>query len=303
MISRYSAHGLTWVDIESPSKEEVEHIMQEYQIPEILADEMLTSTLHSQVDVYGDLLYLILHLPPSSQNEDRSTDQEIDFIVAKDFIITIHYEKIHSLEKVATFFEKEFTHKNHNAHAGFLFVEMMRETYRHILHKLDTMTQTLDGLEINLFRGSEEQMVKTLSILHRKLLDFKRTLRFHKNVLTSYKESSERLFGKEYGYYAEMIISEFNKVHSIVESNSDTIAELQRTNDSLLSTKQNTIMKRFTILSFVTFPLMLVTGIFGMNTSESILFIQTHADFFFVIGAMVLASATMFTFFKLNRWL
>ena len=38
MISRYKYHELTWLDIESPTNEEVRGIMEEFDIHPIVAD-------------------------------------------------------------------------------------------------------------------------------------------------------------------------------------------------------------------------------------------------------------------------
>ncbi len=303
MISRYSAHGLTWVDLENPTSEEIVHVTETYHVPALLAQELATSTLHSKVDFYENFIYLVFHFPPSAHNDTQSTDQEIDIIVGKNVLITAHYEKIHSIQKIASGFETSFIQRARHEHAGFWFIELVTELYRHSLHKLDETTVALDTFEIKLFKGAEEEMVRSLSLIGRKLLDFKRAFRFHPDILRSYRSASEKLFGADYLYYTDMLTSEFTKVQSILQSNRETLAELQKTNDSLLSTKQNTIMKKFTILSFVGLPLMLVTGIFGMNTSDNLLFIQTQQDFFAVIGAMALSSLVMFVFFKFNKWL
>ncbi|MEK7106190.1 MAG: CorA family divalent cation transporter, partial [Patescibacteria group bacterium] len=125
----------------------------------------------------------------------------------------------------------------------------------------------------------------------------------HRDILNSYEIASTRLFGTDYGYYANLVTSEFNKVNSLLESNRDALSELQRTNDSLLSTQTNDIMKTFTIMTFVMMPLTIITGIFGMNTSDNLTFIENKNDFFFVIGAMMITGLVMFLFFKLRKWL
>jgi magnesium transporter len=104
-------------------------------------------------------------------------------------------------------------------------------------------------------------------------------------------------------YYAEVITSEFKKVNSLLEAHRDIVDELQRTNEALLSSKSNEIMKNFTIMTFVMLPLGLITGIFGMNTSDDLIFIKGMSEFLFVIGAMVLTGAVLFIFFKFKRWI
>ncbi len=307
MIARYSYSGLTWVDIEAPTPEEVSHLVEEFDLPPLVGDEIVGSTLRSKVDLYDNLIYIILHFPvPSKADETTIEDQEVDFILGKDFIITVHYERIDPIHQFAGIFEKSSLHsrgRHPHSHSGHVFIEMMRQFYHHLLQDFEAIGKDIQCIEACTFGGQEEKMVREISRTGRRLLDFKQTIRFHEDVLRSYEAASEEFFGEKYKHYATLATAEFNKVNNLLESYRDMLAELQRTNDSLLSTKQNSIMKKFTIISFVTFPLMLVTGIFGMNTIEELIFIRSNSDFFFVIGAMVLTSFTMFAFFKFQKWL
>ncbi len=305
MISRYSAHGLTWVDLESPTPEETAHIVEEFGLPHLVGEEMSDHTLRSKVDLYSDFLYLILHFPIIGKNPGSSTEQEIDFVISRKFIITVRYEAVDRVSEFAKVFEAHTLHEDPTAahHGGYIFMQMMKEFYRKSLAELEELTETIKDIERQIFESHEVSTVRRISTTSRKLLDFKQSIRFHGEVLRSYESASKRLFGDDYTYYAEIITSEYRKVNSILESHRDVLAELQRTNDSLLSTKSNEIMKNFTIMTFVMLPLTLITGIFGMNTVPELIFIKSFDDFFFIIGAMTIMGIILFLFFKLRRWL
>lgn len=304
MISRYTHHNTIWVDMESPTKEEILHIMEEFSVPDLVGEELVSSTLRSKVELYDNLVYVILHFP-ESRNKGRHSEQEIDFIIGKNFLITVRYDKIDPVHEFSKLFETAsmVDREKVSSHGGYIFVQMMKELYKTSMIEMEELTKVVREIEDSIFIGKEEDLVRKISHTSRKLLDFKQALRFHRDILKSYESSSIRLFGSEYGYYANLVTSEFNKVNSILESNSDALSELQRTNDSLLSMKQNSVMKKFTVISFVTFPLMLITGIFGMNTGPNIIFINSSSHFFFVIGAMLLTSLVMFIFFRIHKWL
>ncbi len=306
MISRYTYSGLTWVDLESPSRDEIVLLMEEFSLPNQVGEEMLTSTLRSKVDLYDDFIYVILHFP-TGQTRDlvRTTEQEVDFILGKNFIITVRYEMIDPIHQFAKLFEKSFlsTKERHMNHAGYVFMEMMKQFYKSSTRELEDIGQAIHEIEVQIFNGKEEAMVKQISQTGRRLLDFRQAIRFHGDVLHSYETASKRFFGDTYEYFASIITSEFNKVNSLLENNRDVLAELQRTNDSLLTTRSNEIMKTFTIMTFVMMPLTIITGIFGMNTVQDIIFIRNMHDFFFVIFAMILIAMVMFTFFRFRKWL
>ncbi len=304
MISRYTYHDVTWVDVESPTKEEVVHIMEEFSIPDLVGEEMVSNTLRSKVELYDNLVYVILHFPIIKGANGKSEDQEIDFIIGKNFLITVRYDSIQPVQSFSKMFEKGIhAHERPQMHGGYLFGQLIKELYKSSLDELDELTEIVKDIENRIFNGQEEAMVKKISHTGRKLLDFKQAIRFHHDILSSYEVTSTKLFGADYAYQANFITSEFNKVNSLLESNRDALSELQRTNDSLLSTKTNDIMRTFTIMTFVMMPLTIITGVFGMNTSDSLIFIENRSDFFFVVGAMTITGLVMFLFFKVRKWL
>jgi magnesium transporter len=305
MISRYTHHDITWVDIEKPSKEEMLHIMEEFSVPSLVAEEALSNTLHAKVERYDSLIYMVLHFPPSHRSGEKNTRQEIDFIIGKKVLITVHYESVHPLEQFSEAFESGalFEDKQKITDGGMLFAHLMKQIYSHTLLTLDVVTADINDIEHHIFTGHEDAMLKKISTTGKRLLDFKQALRFHQDILRSYESTAPTLYGEVYRHTTDTIISDFNKVNSLLESNRDALLELQRTNDSLLSTKTNDIMRTFTILTFVMMPLTIITGVFGMNTSDTLVFINNKGDFFFVIAAMTITGLVMFLFFKVRKWL
>lgn len=305
MISRYTHHGLTWIDLESPAREEILHISEEFGLSKLVEEELFSSTLRSKVDLYDNYIYLILHFPVFNKKNKLRNDQELDFIIGKNFIITVRYEVIDPIHEFASLFENAEKLDQHKkiSDIGVMFMEMMKQLYKTSFKELEEITNRIPEIEHHIFNSKEEAMVRIISETNRKLLDFKQAIRFHGDILHSYEVASTRFFGEPYAYYAAMITSEFNKVNNMLEGNHDLLKELQRTNDSLLSAKSNDILKTFTILTFVMLPLTLITGIFGMNTIPGLVFIRSINDFYIIIGAMVLTGLCMFVFFRLRKWI
>ena len=96
--------------------------------------------------------------------------------------------------------------------------------------------------------------------------------------------------------------SENFRVYNMIRNHLDMLAELRETNNSLVYTKQNEAMKVLTIMAFITFPLSLLAGIFGMNTTATPLIGSRH-DFWIIISIMITATVAFFGFFKYKKWL
>jgi magnesium transporter len=304
MLTKYTNKNVTWIDLESPTKEEVHKVMNEYSIHPTVAEELLMPTMKPRVDLHDNFIYLILHFPAFKHTHTHQQNQEVDFIVGKDFIITARYDTIDPLHKFSKIFEtSSILDKNDTGvHAGFVFFSMIKKLYKSLEHELEYIGDALETVEEDIFSGREKETVVSLSIVSRDLLNFKQAMRTHKEVLESFDEVGIKFFGKDFTHHVKSIIGEYYKINNIIDSHNDSLYELRQTNDSLLSTKQNEVMKTLTIMALVTFPLSLIAAIFGMNT-DTLPVVGQPNDFWIVMGIMLILTFFMFIFFKYKKWL
>jgi len=278
--------------------------MKEFSIHPLVADELLSPTIRPKVDIYPKYLYLILHFPMIEHKHGGRSEQEVDFILGKDFIITTHYETIDPLHEFSKVFEvKSIIDKSHfGVHAGFVFFYLLKELYRSLGIELDYVSRVLENVEANVFEGREKEMVETISHVNRDIVNFRQAIRLHGDILSSFEHASSKIYGDDFGYYVRAAIGEYQKIASALDGHRETVAELRETNDSLLTTKQNETMKVLTIMAFVTFPLSLLASIFGMNTVDTPI-LGIPGDFWIVMGMMGSGMVLMFIFFKKKNWL
>jgi len=259
------------------------------------------------VELYGDtMIYMVLHFPAFKHTHASQQNQEVDFVIGKNFLITTRYDTIDPIHKFSKIFEvNSILDKDKNGtseHAGFVFYKMAKKLYHAIEHELEYMSDSLDVIEQKIFEGREKEMVSELSKISRELLNFKQALVTHRDILGSFEIVSKKFFGEQYVYKSRNIISEYFRVQNAIAANMDSLVELRETNNSLITTKQNETMKILTIMAFVTFPLSLFASVFGMNT-QTLPLTGFKGDFWVILGIMALAAIFFFAFFKYKKWL
>lgn len=302
MITRYAQRHLTWIDLVNPSAPEVRAIMSEFDIDPVIAEELTSPSPKSKAEKRGHQLFLVLHFPTLRTLHSRP-EHEIDFVIGKDFLITTRYANIDPLHSFAKAFEVDSVlGRNHSEHGGHLFVGMVKDLYRSLLLESDRLHERLDEIEERIFAGREKEMVAQISMAGRIIHDFRRTLEPHKLMLESLEPFGERLFGVGFAYHMRAILGEHARVQHTLEHLREWLDELRETNNSLLTTKQNEIMKILTIMAFVTFPLALISSIFGMNT-HYLPIVGLPGDFWVIIGLMVALMSAFFIYFKSKHWL
>ena len=82
----------------------------------------------------------------------------------------------------------------------------------------------------------------------------------------------------------------------------EVLNDLRSTNDSLLTTKTNEIMKILTVTTFSLLPATLIGQIFGMNTKVMPI-IGWRYDFWIILSMMIFVGVVTFLFFRSKKWL
>lgn len=307
MITRRTRGKVTWVDIECPTPSELQAVMTEFDIDPRVEEEIVTPTPYPIVVVFPKYLYMILHFP-TTEVTGGAKNQEIDFIVGKNFLITARYEMIESIHNLQRVFEAEelIGMPATDSTTSELLERIMRRLYGAIRQEAEHIAASLERIERDIFSGKERQAVRNISEANRILLRFDTALHRHAESLEVFLRELQgpAFFGKAFTTNAAHISAHRDHVAALVASYKAVASELRQTNDSLLTTSQNGVMKTLTIMTFVTFPPVVIAGLFGMNISEGHMPIVNHPlGFFLIILLMLLSSSLIYLAFRLKKWL
>ncbi len=305
MVNTYTYKKIEWVDLTSPTQEEVRSVMEKYKLHPVIAEGLLQPTLRPRVDMFPNCIYLILHFPAwKHTHQDEQQNQEVDFVIGKDFLITTHYDSIDPLHKFSKIFEVNsiLDKADMGDHAGFIFYHMIKKLYRSLHHELEYIGSLLSKTEDRIFSGQERRMVHELSRISRELLRFKQALALHDDVLSSFEVGGRSFFGEKFEYHLRDIYGAYRRISRAVDTNIDALNELRETNNSLLSTKQNETMQILTSISLLTMPLALLAALFGMS-STSIPIISSPQGFWDVLKIMGGVVLFLIVVFRWQKWI
>jgi magnesium transporter len=303
MISRYEHQGLSWIDLESPTREEVTALTEEFELHPVIAEELLVNSERAKVDLYQNAVYLILHFPILNRTTGHIEETEIDFVLLKNTLITTHYELVDPLHDFSKLFEvgSYLSNVRIGEHAGFLFFSQIRELYKHTLYIMESVGREIRDIEHHIFVGEESAMVERISKTNRSLIDTRQALLYHKETLKSFSSACKKIYGEDFGYYVSAIEGEYERSEQAAEENRQTLRDLRETNDSLLSTKTNDTIKRLTVVNVIMLPLGLITWIFAMNSKY--LFLDTPQSLFAVLGGMAIICLGTILYFRSKKWI
>ncbi len=303
MITRYEHQGVQWLDVERPTPEEADALAEEFGLGPVVIQEITTPTMKPRVDLYPNFIYLVLHFPAYRDTRGAQADHEVDLVVGKNFILTVHYETVPAIHDFARSFETAMLLKKPKSgfHSGHVIFELAHRLYQSVDHELDAVEESVAKIERAIFSRREREMVAPISTMTRELLNHRRLIGNQEETLREFEKAGASLFGDTFRSYMSTMTALHYRVFNRAQMLMDTLGELRSTNDSLMSTKQNEIMKNLTIMASVILPLSLVASMFGMNTEHNP-FVGNPNDFWIVAGIMVIVGLLVMIYFQFKRW-
>jgi magnesium transporter len=302
MITRYAFNKTTWLDVVSPSAEEIRALFDECAIPPEFTNDLMARTPHTETHAGGHAVKITLDFP--SQNRGDEPAHEIKFIATKSHLITIRFEEIELMHRFAKEFEVLSILKGAGKRAtgGHIFLALLSFLYDGLNMQLDYIATSLEEIERDMFNDNEKETLFAISQASHKLITFGQTINVHAKALRDLSVHMEHFFGARSLPAVAGITERYDHLLSRVTMLTGTLQNLRDTDNALLTAKQNEVMKMLTIMAFITFPLSLFSSLFGMNTT-SLPLTGFQGDFWVIVGIMVFVSIGFFGYFKYKRWL
>lgn len=295
---------LTWIDFESPGKDDIDYLNEHFDIHPLVIEELVTPSYQPRVMRYSNCLFFSLHVPLFDMKERTTYPGELDIILTKDHLITGHRHPIYQIERFLDELERKPTARREYfeatpAHTLYRLLQILLES---CFPKLKHISDKLDFIESQVFAGKEKEMVAEISVVKRDILNFRRTLKPQRSLIESIIAIDQPFISHELRLYFQDLISTNIRIWNMLESSKETIEALENTNNSLLSNKLNQTMKVLTIFSAVILPLTVYSNAMSMNTRH-LPFENAPGGFLWHLAVMILISILTMTIFRLRRWI
>lgn len=305
MIREIKSKNITWLNIFNPSADDLKFLIKNFKIHPLVLNELTRPTLRPKVENYDDHLYMVLHFPIFSSETRTTLSQEIDFIFTKNTLITVHYDKIAPFEELFSQCEsdEEFRGRHMRGNSAFLLHKIITTLFEFSLRELDHIRQNVDAVERKIFESKKHyNTIEEIAFIRRDILNFWRTIRPEGLALESLAERGVLFFGEDLKPYFSDLTGSYLRVLNLLKNQKEAIEALYDTHESVLTAKTNEVMKMFTILAFITFPLTLLVDILGIPSEHNPIYGKAY-DFWLILGVVVVVMTTMLYIFKKKDWL
>jgi len=305
-VAELSADGLTWIHLDPPiDPETVNALRARFGWHPLDVEDVLSKRQRPKVDDYVEDGYLfgVLHFPAYDKAIQRLNAGELDFFLGSDYLVTISNVELLPVTRLFGRLQDDERLRDElfGKGSGRLLYEVLDDLFDYCFPILDKIAYKLDSIEDDIEDLRSEEIVTDISKAKQEIISYRKIIKPQRPALRLLERHIERFLPEELELYFDDLVDASERIWDLLDNYKEVVEALESTNESVISHRQNDVLRLLTIFSVILLPLTLISGIFGMN----VLFPgeHTHTAFWIIVGLMVAVIVSMVAFFKYKRWL
>jgi len=151
-----------------------------------------------------------------------------------------------------------------------------------------------------MFEGRSEEVVRDISNVKQEIISYRKIIKPERATLRVLERHTRRFLPEELEVYFDDIVDAAERIWDLLDNYKEVVEGLESTNESVISHRQNDILRILTVFSVVLLPLTLITGIFGMNVHFP--GFGGSDAWWGVVGGMAAVLVGLLAFFRYKRF-
>ena len=302
-VAELTAQGLTWIHLDAPTGDEAAQLAERFGWHPLDLEDVLSKRQRPKVDEYPEYLFSVLHFPAYDKAIQRLNAAELDFFLGPDFLITLPITELLPVTRLFARCEAddELRESLFSKGSGYLLYHVLDDLFDYCFPILDKIGHKLDSVEDEMFEGRAEEIVRDISNVKQEIISYRKIIKPERSTLRVLEGRVQRFLPQELDLYFDDIVDAAERIWDLLDNYKEVVEGLEQTNESVISHRQNDILRVLTVFSVVLLPLTLLTGIFGMNVKFP--GFDTEEAWWAIVGGMFVVLVSLLGFFRYKRWL
>ena len=298
-----TAHGLTWIHLDAPTLEEATLLAERFGWHPLDLEDVLSRRQRPKIDEYPDYLFGVLHFPVYDKAIQRLNAAELDLFVGNGYLVTLPAVELLPVTRLFARSQEddELREQLFSKGSGYLLYHILDDLFDYCFPILDKIGHKLDSIEDDMFEGAAEDVVRDISNVKQEIISYRKIIKPERSTLRLLERQIERFLPEDLELYFDDIVDAAERIWDLLDNYKEVVEALEDTNESVISHRQNDVLRILTVVSVVLLPLTLITGIFGMNVRFPGW--ETATAFWVIAGGMLALAVGLIAFFRYKRWL
>jgi magnesium transporter len=293
---------ITWLNIEKPTRLDMDYLAKNYLFNLFDLEDCLSRIERPKIDEYQSYLFLVLQFPVFRKESLVTTPSQVSIFIGDGFLVTVHTG---DLKPLANLFndcqQNERAREEHMARSsGYLLYRILDRLVDYCFPITNKIIANVEKAEDRLFSEPARDTVREISILRRDIMAYRRIIRPQPSILKSLEVRDYPFLREDLDAYFGDIGDHIGKISETLDEYKEVVEGMSATSDSLFSHRTNEVMKMLTVLGTILLPLLVISGLYGMNVPLP--FQNSSLAFLFIILITLCVSGSMLAYFRYRRW-
>src|SRR5438309_2629292 len=261
-----SAAGLTWIHLDAPSLGHAQELAERFGWHPLDVEDVLSKRQRPKVDDYADEGYLfgVLHFPVYDRAIQRLNAAELDAFVGPDYLVTLPTVELLPLTRLFRRCEEDeaFREQLFSKGSGRLLYEVLDDLFDYCFPILDKIGFKLDSIEDDIEDRRSEEIVTDISKVKQEIISYRKIIKPQRPALRLLERHIERFLPEELELYFDDLVDASERIWDLLDNYKEVVEALESTNESVISHRQNDILRILTVFSVILLSLTLISGIF-----------------------------------------
>src|SRR5919199_6860828 len=304
-LAELQVGGLTWIHLDAPTADEANMLAERFGWHPLDIEDVLSRRQRPKIDEYAEegYLFAVLHFPVYDKNVQRLNAAELDVFIGQDYLVTLPNVELLPVTRLFHRSEEDLALRDQlfGKGSGYLLYHVLDDLFDYCFPILDKIGHKLRALEEDVFEGAAEEVVRDISNAKQEIISYRKIIKPERSTLRLLERQIERFLPENLELYFDDIADRVERIWDLLDNYKEVVEALEDTNESVISHRQNDVLRILTVFSVVLLPLTLITGFFGMNVHFP--GFETAAAFWGITGGMIVLLVGLVAFFRAKRWL
>ncbi|MCI0441101.1 MAG: magnesium transporter CorA family protein [Chloroflexi bacterium] len=295
--------GITWVNIESPTRREMDWLKSQYDYFHPLdLEDCLSRAQMPKLDHYENYLFMVMHFPIFNHQARVTRPAEVDIFVGTDFVVTSHNATLKPLVQLFNVSEQneEMRLDIMRRSGGYLLYRILDVLVDYCSPILNKVIENVDSIETRVFDERSRALVREISIVRRDIIAARRVIHPQIDVLESLESGRFPFLNVDPDVYFGDLADHMRRTWAELEELKEVMEGLSDAYNSLTTHQTNQVLRILTFISTIMMPPTLIASIYGMNVALPLE--DTPFAFALTVGLMSALTGGMIVFLWRRHW-
>jgi len=298
-----------WVDLESPSMEELKMVLEgvfhfhplsiEDCISDLGAPKVEEYTPKDE-DQFAPYLFMVIHAVDYSKEDGVFATSELNFFLGKNFLVTCHAQPLRSIQ----FTEDQcLRRKKQVARApdrvAHTLLDNLVDNYRPAMEELSF---EIGEIEDQVLQSTTPQVLNKITQIKKEVQHLRRIIGPQREVLARFARGDFKLIRPKLIPYYRDVYDALLRIHELAQTYTDSLTALLQLYLNMSSNQTGEVVKLLTMITLITTPMMMIGTWYGMNFS-TMPELSVSYGYGIAAAVMLFSTAATYWYFKRKKWL